>query len=81
MDTAASTAGFVRTRGRETQVLRDPTHAESTKAFPGGWFLHNNRAILSNQTYRILGFDAFLRAESALAYRDKQKDGASALEP
>src|ERR1700716_2682202 len=67
MDTAASVAGFVRTRGRKTQVLRDPTHAESTKAFPGSWFRREILAILSDQSHNIFGCDAFSPAEAPLS--------------
>jgi hypothetical protein len=65
MDTAIITAGFVRPRGRETQVLRDPTHAESTNAFRGGWFRLEMQAIRSDRTHRIRGCNAFSGAEGA----------------
>jgi len=63
MDTAVPNAEFVRTRGRKTQVLRDPTHTESTKAFRGGWFPRKIRAILSDHIHCIFGCAAFLWAE------------------
>ena len=65
----------VRPWGWIAQRVRFPTHVDPTKAFRGGWFLRQIRAILLIPHRRIRGSDAFSLAEDALNCRVLRDEG------
>ena len=50
---------IVRSRGRETHFLRDPTHADFTTPYRGGLFCRGMREFRADKSRRIRGYDAF----------------------
>lgn len=52
--------------GRQTHLLRFPTHTDSTKACRGGRFRWGKRALLLHDYHTIRRYDAFPLAEQAV---------------